>query len=99
MKNKYKICKPTINYTKIPNKIFTINISGNAFLLYMKCLSLPEKFNPSKMWLSQETGLSRWTINRSFNELLSKNLLICTRIGKRHIKSIYEFVSIKEWKI
>jgi predicted transcriptional regulator len=97
MKNKINMSKRKVKFTKLPNELFNMNLSSGSFSLYSLCLSLSETFDPSVDWLVKKIGLSRWTINRSFKELVDKKLLKCIRKGSHHSKALYSFNKVDEW--
>lgn len=98
MKNKIGMSKSKKGFIKIPNKLLKMKLSNSAIMLYFICMSFPEKFNPSKSYLTSIIKISRWTINKAFKELIDRNIIKCIRVGNRTKVSEYMFIDIKDWK-
>jgi len=84
-------------YTKIPNKILSLGLSGNALAVFMKCISMPENFNPSLRFLSEELDIDKKTVTKALIELTDNKVLNKIETGSIKKVSRYEFNNPKDW--
>lgn len=98
MRYKKGLEKIKMNYTKVPSKIFKMNLSSGALALYCYLANLPEEIDPSKAYISSKFNVSRPTVLKWYKELLMVNIIECYRSGGLNKVSKYAFVHPKKWK-
>lgn len=86
------------NYTKVPNKVFSLGLSPYSIAMYSFMVSLPEEFDPSVSYLAKTLRLSKSTIIRSTKELVDRNLIAVLDKGGLGKVTKYELQPPKNWK-
>lgn len=98
MKNRNKLSLLKKNYFKVPNKLYEVNLSAMAILVYTYLAKVPENFNPSVGTIAKSLGLSKTTVVKYLSELKDRNIIRMIKQGGQNTLTEYEFIDIKDWK-
>lgn len=80
-------------------RIFDIEASSNAIMIYLFMAGMPEDFNPAVTYMMKKVNLSRNTVKKALRELIECNVIRVTKsykIGK-YIQE-YEFLEPNYYK-
>lgn len=98
MRNKDLLNKLKKNYTKIPMKLYQMDLPALAIALYCLLSSLPESFNPSLGFLKNKLFLSKPTVLKYLKILEARNIIKKYYVGGINNISKYEFIKPDKWK-
>lgn len=86
-------------YTKIPSKIFKVNLSGFDISVYCVLAFYPEEYNPSMRQIAIVLGSSKSTVARAIIRLRNRGIIKLLKKGSLSSFTEYEFISPKYWSI
>lgn len=79
------------SYTKVPNELFGMHLSGELIGFAAYLLSLPEEFNPSVSYLAEHFKVSKSTVKRWFDVLQTRNIISLVEAGDFRTKKVKKF--------
>lgn len=91
MKNKNNIKKIRRDYLKIPTKLCSLNLSAYSIAIFVIMIDCEEGFNPSIKFIGKKIGLSKNTVVKYINELLSTRVIKKLEQGDYNKVSVYSF--------
>lgn len=99
MRNKNKLSLLKTKYSKVPNKIFELDLPFQAVALYCLFVSLPEDFNPSVRYVSRRLKMSLNTVRKYVKLLEDAQVVQRYHVGSLKAgSSKYMFLDPNKWR-
>lgn len=97
MQGKFGLSKMRSNYTKVPNKIFTLNLPAISLAIYFLLIFCPEEFNPSIGYMCRKLHITKNTVNKYIQVLIDCEVITKILQGNFKYRSEYKLNPPKNW--